>query len=208
SARGPERQRVPPRTSRDLPLDRRVIREYAASDAAPLEWPADRRLGAETAHEDVVDPCRGRALEAPLHSSELWQHPRVSHRDVQVPAEDDRLAGVREAVDEGGGAQQLGVGESLVVIARRVEVHDNERRVLVREADDLAAAPLLRPGELGRKAEVEAPTERPRVEDEVRVLANLERLANEDRVRLACEGRAEDSVVDVGEHASDLGSRR
>src|SRR5205085_12083930 len=99
---GAERERGPalPRTSLDLTLHGRVIREESAADPPPRLRPAHRRSRRRPADEDVVDPLRRRTFESPHRANELRQDTRVLQGEVEVAAEDDRLVRIREPVDE------------------------------------------------------------------------------------------------------------
>src|SRR5207249_26922 len=127
-----------------------------------------------------------RSREAPVRTGQLGK--RAGHVDAQieVAAEEHRLARTGHSVDEDRGAQQLRVGQTLVGEARRMQVPDDERPVPPPHANGLADAPLLAPGKTRNEAEPEATRlsgpEAPRVENDVPVLDDIQPGTEQDRV--------------------------
>src|SRR5207244_2127788 len=135
----------------------------------------------------------------PLAAEQLLERSGDADADVEVPAQKHRFVRLRHSVDENGGPQQLGVGRPLVVMARGVQVPDDERAAAATKANGLADPTLLSPGEARNEAEAEAPglsaPELTWIEYDVPVLDDAELGADEDRVRLTREGGADQAVV-------------
>ncbi|HCC38593.1 MAG TPA: hypothetical protein DEQ49_01420, partial [Arthrobacter bacterium] len=133
------------------------------------------------------------------------------HADVEVTAEQDRLAGLGHTVHEHGCAQQFGIGHPLVRKPRRVQVADDERLVSALNAHRVTNTPLLAPGKTLDGSQSQPPClgapETERVEDHVPMLSDLEVRAEQDRIRLSGERRAQEPVVNLRENAADLGCR-
>ena len=133
-------------------LDGRVVREQLPVEH-PLRVcprPQGRRQRAAheaAANEDVVHARPGRRVPLVEARRHLLHRRRHDELEVEVAGDDDRLLGLRRAVDELQRAQQLGLGEAAVASqARRVQVRDQQPvPVGALEVDDLAHAPLALP---------------------------------------------------------------
>ncbi len=158
-----------------------VIREEAAVDAAALLGPRDGRRRRRTAYEDLVDSVtrlRVRAL------TQLVIGAPVYRQDIRVAAEDHRFVARRELLDERRGAPELLVGVS----GRGVEIADHAG---LRDAQRLADAALA----------LAATADLPQL-----FVLHAHPAPDEDRVRLAGERRAQQTVMNVRQHGAERGA--
>ena len=161
----------------------------------------------------MVD-ARARAARTPTRRSRASRSVRdVTTRDVEVAAEHDGLARLRQPVDERSRTQQLGVRHPLVVaklVACRFADDGGLRPRAGRAAPGRSAAP--RPS---RAASTSPSPSSPRLRapearglsTSVPVFGTSRPGASEDRVRLPRERRAQEPVVDRGRARGRPGGR-
>ena len=188
-----------------------MIRKQHIPAAAAVVRPPVRLIRTEAAHKDMVDSRRRRAGEAPFRRHQVRERTGTLHAEIEVTGKKHPLVRQRQPVDEDRRPQELGVGEPLVGIARRMQVADDERLLVMSDANGLADAPLLGPVELRRGRQSHAvplrTAEAKRVEDDAPVLDDRQPRPQQECVGLSGDGRAKDEGVvraeDATEHRGD-----